>query len=344
MSNRLSDPTNTVATDLDRRRGIRTQRDTDRDLRKQEKYGGSQDLLKRVTVNPEIKGKLTIQKQSDRALEIQNAEGLTQFIVGTQNEVNGTATPFFLIGGNAVDVFTFGLKVFGFDGDIRAPSGFLNMKTHSFARWSSGCHHVPGGTTLEVQGEPAWTQGGTIVSDDEADGSWALYTTAATIGSSMGPNGTARFRTDQEVEALIRIKTGSAVTNQRLWFGLFASDPALDDLPAQHFAGFRYSTAAGDTTWKCLTGDGAAGTPVDSTISVAANQTYYLRLRLNATSAKFIIGLPGVNDGFVNGTQTMVLTANLPTLTTRLTPFNRIAATNNAARGFRFGFANFVTR
>jgi hypothetical protein len=45
----------------------------------------------------------------------------------------------------------------------------------------------------------------------------------------------------------------------RAWVGLsnvgFATMAGADDPAAQDFAAFRYSTAAGDTTWKCCTKD-----------------------------------------------------------------------------------------
>lgn len=331
-----------MQTRLDRLRGVRTQSDTDAEIRDQKRFGSGLDALKAILNNPVLKGKLTIRKTSDDALVVVNDEDETQVLIGTQT-AGSLSNPIFLIGANIVDIFTYGLKIFGNKGDVVAPLGFHYTATENFARWESGAHHEPGGTTLTTVGSAAWTAGGTIVNDDSSTGSWALYTTAASIGDAQGPNGPLLYRTDQGIEALFRVKMGGDITSQRVWIGLFDGNPSASSTPALNFAGFRY-VAGTDTTWRAYTGDGANRTNEDTTIVVAADQTYYLRLRLTSTEAQMIIGLPGINDSFTNGTFTTAITTTLPTMTTRMSPYIRITALAASARSLRFGFFRALSR
>lgn len=335
MSTRKVDPINTALVRADRRLGIRTQRDTDAEIRDLQRYAGGSDLVKRILTNPTIKGRVIIQKDSSEALRINNDLGQTQLLVGLQGGLNP-----FLAMGTAIDAsgngYTF--KLFALRGDAYL-NGLVSSANVDISKWYCGCHHVPGGTTLEVQGMPAWTVDGTIASADSASGSWASFTTAATLNDDKGAFGDARFRSDQGYEAMFRVATGPVITNQRVWVGMFASDPAQDSSPLQNFIGFRY-LAGTDTNWSLQTGDGTARTSTDSGIAVTADTSYYLRLRVTASAAMLSIGMPNVGSGTVNFTHT----TNVPVSTTRLTPYVRITALAGAARSFLFGMANFLSR
>jgi hypothetical protein len=95
----------------------------------------------------------------------------------------------------------------------------------------------------------------------------------------------------------------------RAWVGLsnvgFATMAGADDPAAQDFAAFRYSTAAGDTTWKCCTKDAATIGITDSGVPIDTN-FHRFEISFNGTSAAFKI------DGVTVATRT----ANLPRATT----------------------------
>lgn len=337
MSNRgrISDPTNTVSTHLARVHGVLTQAETDREMRRQAKYGDGQSRLGKVIENVLFKGRTVFQRNSDESIRINNDTGDTQFLFGTQGGIN----PVFLIGNDIIDSVTgYTIKYFGLRGD-QYLNGLLSSANVDISKWYCGCHHSPNGTTLETYGMPAWTVDGAIISDDSGSNSWARFTTAAVIGDDKGANGDLRYRTDQGFELMFRVATGSDISSQRVWVGVFASDPAGTNTPLQNFIGFRY-VGGTDTNWICYTGDGAARTNTDSGVAVTANTSYYLRLRVTATEAQHSLGMPNVGAGTTN----FSTATTLPAVAAYMAPYVRITALAASARSFLFGTFNGLGR
>ena len=334
------DPKKTVTARLDRLRGVRTQADTDAELRDQRRFGAGRDALKRILEFPTVIGKLTIRKTSDDAFAVVNDEDQTQVLIGTQTGPTTNTQPVLLIGPEITDLFTYKFKVFGDYGHINAEDGFVQTSTHHFAKFHSGVRHDAGATTLTTIGTTAWTADAPT-DDSTTVAPWGRWTTSAALGDARGPNGPLAYLSPWKAEAFFRISMSSDITSQRVWVGLFSADPSGSSTPNLHFAGFRY-VAGTDTTWRAYTGDGANRTNEDTTIAVQASTSYNLRVRLTSTQAQLIIGLPGVNDGFVNGTWTRTITTTLPSTTQLLAPYVRITNLAASSRWIRFSHANFL--
>lgn len=129
------------------------------------------------------------------------------------------------------------------------------------------------------------------------------------------------------------IYTYAVVTNQRIWIGLAtvgmvnASGTGLADTFLNGL-GFRFSTAAGDTTWKAVAGTGAAQTVVDTGVAVAASTDY--RMFIDASTA-------GTVYYWINETLVATITTNLPTGTSLLGPIAQVKALAAQAVGLAVG-------
>jgi hypothetical protein len=194
-----------------------------------------------------------------------------------------------------------------------------------------------GGTTLVTTGTAAPTVATTDVTpaaDDTAAGPGVSYTTTAAadvdagIVSAFGPVQTrwgplfyARIMTD-----------ASAITSTRLWAGLTSAELATlaADPTTQHVAAFRYDTGLDGTAfWRCVTAGGSAATVTTSTVAIAANTSYELKIEVDSagTAVRF----------YVNGTLAATHTTNLPTTSTALGYTVRLRTLAAAARALRFG-------
>lgn len=101
-------------------------------------------------------------------------------------------------------------------------------------------------------------------------------TTSATASSGAG----AEYNAGGTVMAGIgafsaRIKLGSTAL-ERVWVGMstgpFDAGTLVTDTPLLPLLGFRYSTVAGDSNWKCVTANGVGGqNTVDSTVAADTN-------------------------------------------------------------------------
>lgn len=96
------------------------------------------------------------------------------------------------------------------------------------------------------------------------------YITTTTDASNAGTVGNANYVTGRNVryQSYMRLNATDTV---RAWISIstnpFASQAA--DSPPGDFAGFRYSTSAGDTTWKCATRNNTSTTFVDSGVAAS---------------------------------------------------------------------------
>lgn len=110
-------------------------------------------------------------------------------------------------------------------------------------------------------------------------------------------------------------------TNQQLtmkyWIGLFnlvgrSITASSDTTPATDFAAFRFSTAAGDSNWKCCTRDNVGTQVVDSGVPVINNN--------NGPGVRYRLTIQVVGDGTnvtsvifaINGATVATIAANLP--------------------------------
>jgi len=99
------------------------------------------------------------------------------------------------------------------------------------------------------------------------------------------------------------VTTRASIADERIWIGMFFSDPTGSDTPAVDLIGFRFRAAA-DASWFGVTSDGATHTEVDLSTSVVVSTRYHLGMLcdVNSGSVKF----------YVNGAFVGESTTNLP--------------------------------
>jgi hypothetical protein len=120
-----------------------------------------------------------------------------------------------------------------------------------------------------------WVSGNTAGSAT----SGAAASSSAKVAGEVGPFDQTESRYHPVYTALIR--TGSDITNQRIWVAL-TNDPlshtdAVGSSGARYI-GVRFSTAAGDTDWQLASGDGTTGSATDTGVPVQANTFYLIQL------------------------------------------------------------------
>jgi hypothetical protein len=157
------------------------------------------------------------------------------------------------------------------------------------------------------------SQPGTHAVSSDTTGIFTQETTGAGGGSNAGIQASNynMWRINQSPIFVARIKTSSDISNQRIWCGMFGSASSSSDTAPNDALGFRYSTAASDTTWKFISRSGG-GTQVvaDTGVTVSASTEYVLAaIYRNDTSLAYF----SVNQG----TLTTVSTG-LPAATTAM--------------------------
>jgi hypothetical protein len=120
------------------------------------------------------------------------------------------------------------------------------------------------------------------------------------------------------------------ITDQRFWISV--SDQALStmsasDNPTGNYAGFRFSTIAGDTHWVCVTKNGTTQTIVDSLVTPIASKSTRLGIIFNDTAGNI--------QFLIEGNIVATITTTLPTPGTSLEyVFSEQTAVNNTGAGF----------
>jgi hypothetical protein len=194
---------------------------------------------------------------------------------------------------------------------------------------------VAGTAALTVTGSAmAITTNGTATeSNGTPNGHWVNYATAAAANAHGGPSATAYTAlTFAPFVARFKIATGSStdITSSRMWHGLFSAIPsATVDDPGGNCIAVRYSTAAGDTTFKLVTRNGTTATVTALTGSptVAASTRYTITIDYDGTTARV----------FINGVFAGSATATLPSGTQACGPASLITSLSASARNFKYG-------
>jgi hypothetical protein len=166
---------------------------------------------------------------------------------------------------------------------------------------------------LSNVGVGAHTPSGTNGTAGNNDGFWNFRTTAASANDDAGwlPI-TATYQVNNNEPSIYywRIRTSTSIAVCRIWVGMFTADPMGSDTLVANSVGFRYSTAAGDTTWSCRSSDGASVQASDSGITVATSTLYEFKL-INR-------GGPGTPtwDFYINGNRVATHTTTVPSAVT----------------------------
>jgi hypothetical protein len=166
---------------------------------------------------------------------------------------------------------------------------------------------------------------------------------SAVYVSSLGINGTAlkMFTLGNLVSAQTAVMLGS-LTNERIWYlvtdqtGSATSKFVNIDTPVANYAGFRFSTAAGDTHWQACCGtDGTHQTLSDTGVTPSTTTLQTLTIVPSGSSVLF----------YINGTLVATIATNVPTNTTTMADFLSIDNANSAnARGLDFPYMYWETR
>jgi len=181
-------------------------------------------------------------------------------------------------------------------------------------RGGNGWYERAAAATWASVGIAAGTLGGAgaVTASNDADDTYVNQAIAATAGTFGGRRTSSynltRLAHSPVFECVLR--TGSDITNLRLWVGVFAATPTNVDTLLTSAAAFRYSTVAGDAGWVGVVSTGAAQTVSATVGAIAASTRYVLRVRtVPGGSAAYF----SVNDG-----PEVAVTTNLPVSSTEL--------------------------
>jgi hypothetical protein len=170
----------------------------------------------------------------------------------------------------------------GLQGQVGAPGaqGPAGPPSMAGARW------VPLGMQAKVLsaiGGEALGPVGTPTASPQSDAfyvQWLASGGARKTAGEVGPFTQTQSRYHPVYTALVR--TGSSITQQRIWVALSSADLSQSDgvgTPmATRYIGLRFSTAAGDTDWQLATSDGITGSAIDSGIAVQPNTVYLIQI------------------------------------------------------------------
>lgn len=187
------------------------------------------------------------------------------------------------------------------------------------------------------------TNGPTFVAASATDpGVFSFSTgTGANVSSNFGESTAQGVTRDILRTWRCRVKL-TQTANVRVWLGLFStvSTNMRTDTPAALYAAFRYSTAAGDSKWQCVTGTDASHQTVtaESTSSHVDATTYHtFEIQFDGTNFVF----------FIDGTQVGSQATNIPTsgtgLGTVLNIDNVNLANDRLMKAVYFGYAESQT-
>ncbi len=192
-------------------------------------------------------------------------------------------------------------------------------------------------TTAEAVGLAAPTATGSAAQNDGATGPFIQYDTSSSINSDAGWNGASTgIRADWNPVMTAYVATDAVITSVRIWVGMFSADPMGAADPSLHIAAFRYDTVADGTAfWRCVTEDGTTISVTITTIAIAVDTPYNLRIDVrDKTSIKF----------YINGILAATKGVNLPTTTTDLQVHAELRNLTAASRFFNLNKVHMTTK
>lgn len=179
---------------------------------------------------------------------------------------------------------------------------------------------------------------GSASSEDDADGPWRKLNTSASTDTTAGYNfnNGALVQTRWLPQITIKIKTGTSISNQRIWLGFFGDTTPSTADPAIKALGFRYDTGSSDTTWKAYSNDNSGGgTVTDTGVTVSTDTTYVFKISVVSTSSvEFYIS----TDNGVTFTLVATHTTNLPASSGGMDQMIDIRTLENVSKTFKHSF------
>lgn len=188
-------------------------------------------------------------------------------------------------------------------------------------------HQVSNVSALRVDIGTNGTSGetGSSSADNDSDGLFCKWTSATTLNAEAGvstPGGGAMTQTRCRPIFYAKVKPTGTITELRTFVGLTSGTTQLGlDAPLLHYAGFRFSTVAGDTNWQCVTDNGSGSpTVTNSGVAYTVDALYTLRIDVSdPASIKF----------YINGSLVATHTTTLPTTTQDISWFARVRNTGS---------------
>jgi hypothetical protein len=159
------------------------------------------------------------------------------------------------------------------------------------------------------------------------------FATAASISSAAGAVGADNYRVGRNHKLQARVKI-SATANMRVFIG-FTTNTLVNmvntDTPTGNFAGFRYSTTAGDSEWKVITRDGATAISPSSTgVAISSANGFNFEIQEDVANAKWLFR---INDVLV-----ATVSSNLPSANTNMHWCVGVLTTENVAKNAEVGW------
>lgn len=137
---------------------------------------------------------------------------------------------------------------------------------------------------------------GTGSNDDDANGAFVKYTSAASLNAYCGPEWNVAFpdtlgQPRHRLRAYFKIRIPSTITSVRYMIGLGSNRLGPAAIPNLEVACFRYdSSTDGTAFWRTVTNTtGGAGTVTTTTAAFTANTVYRLMIDYTGTSPKFYV-------------------------------------------------------
>lgn len=135
------------------------------------------------------------------------------------------------------------------------------------------------------------TESGTPALLDTNTGPYVRWGTGASTGNFGGFISTFNYpvwsNLNQPLQLKLRTYTSIAVC--RIWIGISSAAIGNTDSPTIDFAGIRYSTVVGDTTWKAITNDSTTQTVSDTGVTVTTDTSYDLQIIPNSSGGIVIV-------------------------------------------------------
>lgn len=183
------------------------------------------------------------------------------------------------------------------------------------------------GAGFQPIGLAAPTLAGTGTSANDDDGNWTRMTSGAVAGNVAGiatSFDVTRFPHQPRFE--ISLKTDAAVTQMRLWAGLFHANPPNADTLAGAGIAFRWSTVVPDPNWLAIIHNGTSQVlELDTGVAVNPDTVYNLAVRDFEDGVYFVI----------NGNRIGSAPLTWPTSSTDMGLAARVITQTAAARSFR---------
>lgn len=222
-----------------------------------------------------------------------------------------------------------GRKIYAQDvNELQSGTEFLSGLPNIASRQIGQIIVNPGATSSVTFGMSSPSVEGAGANADSDNGPGIKYPSGAVSGNSAGWNiNPPVARRDWEPDLTVRFALPVTITTARYWVGLFASNPMAAALPAIHLAGFRFDTAVDGAEWRAVTNDGTTPTEIATGVAAVASTAYLFRIKLGLADVKF----------FSNNDQVAVSTTTLPTLTTQLGLWVKVATLTTAAREIVIG-------